>query len=90
METFNVELKLTVAEAQTLSRILEFKVGVEQNLVDQYTKRLAEADDGHGNPKELLANLINEGRGEQKKISYLLGVINSATKDAQERTSEPF
>lgn len=90
METFNVELKLTVEEAKKIAEILEFKVGVEQGLVNYHKKRLAEADDGHGNPKELHKTFINEHRGSHKQISYLLGVLNIAIKDAQERTSEPF
>jgi hypothetical protein len=90
MESFNVELKLTVDEAKKLSEVLRFKVATEKGLIDHYVKRLKQADDLHGNPKEFLAGMLDEHRGEHKQNSYLLGVIDMAIKDAQERTDEPF
>lgn len=90
MESFNVVLKLTVEEGKKIAEILGFKAEVEQGLIDQYAKQLADADDGHGNPKEFLANLINERRGEKKQISYLLAAVNDAVRYAEYDTGEPF
>lgn len=90
METFNVELKLTVGEAEKIAEIVKFNVSVQQELIRHHEERIAEADDGHGNPKGYHEGRLREVLDLRDQIVYLLGVINIAINDAKERNSEPF
>jgi len=88
--TYNVDIMVSMDEAEKLVEILNFKVEVQKDLIDFTNKRLTEADDGHGNPKEYLAKRLNEITAEYKTASYLLSVVRGAIKDSDDTRSGPF
>lgn len=90
MESINVVLKLTLTEAREIVEMLKFNVGVQETLIAHAEERIAESDDGHGNPKEFQQKRLHELRGKHKQISYLLAVVNDAVTYTERDTGEPF